>query len=360
MKIIFQSLLFSMLSLSLFAQNVETFDQKTTVYSAEIYFDFAMYAIRSDADSTLEETLNYLQSQDGDYRIKIMAHTDFVGTNDRNVVLSQNRADAVKNYLAENGIPAELMEATVFGEEQPKATNETDQGRQLNRRASIDVYTVKKMYAFSAQILDEESGVPVAADVIIRTKNSRDSLHVDDNGFFEFPLPVDSVIGIDIYSKCYFLHTKMFKADPKKLAKLIFKLRRATAGKVADIDNLYYVGNRAILLRKSEPELPKILKFMQLNDCLKVQIAGHVNVPNSPKVLENSSHFDLSTRRAKMVFDYLIEKGISKDRIEYQGYGNWEMRYPNARLESKQAQNRRVEIRILEGENNESCLCKDL
>lgn len=360
MKIMVQSLLFLLFSVALSAQSTKIFDQKIKIYSAEIYFDFARYAIRSDADSTLQLMLQYLSNREGSFSLEITAHTDFVGTNENNSLLSQNRADAVKEYLVAAGLAAETIEVDIFGEEQPQASNETDQGRALNRRATIVVFETKKMLDFNAQIVDEESGVPVAADVIIRTKTSRDSLRSDEEGKFNFPLPLNTVVGIDIYSKCYFLKTKMFKVNPKHLANLKFKLQRAKAGKISTIDNLYFVGNKDTLLQKSEPELPKILKFMQINDCLKIQIAGHVNVPNSPKVSVASPEFNLSTRRAKRVFDYLVEHGISEKRIAYQGYGNWEMRYPNARSEKQQAQNRRVEIRVLEEEEKEACLCKNL
>ena len=358
MKTIIPILIFSFLSISIFAQKVEVFDQKVSIYSSEVYFDFALYEIRPDADSTLQVVLNFLQSQDEEYNVKITAHTDFVGTNERNMILSQNRANAVKDYLSERGIAADIMEATVFGEEKPQATNNTDEGRQLNRRATIDVFKMKKMLPLTAQIIDEESGIPISADVVIRTKESRDSLKADENGVFKLPVPLGTVIGIDIYSKCYFLKTKMFKANPENLANLKFKMKKAEAGKATDIDNLYFVGNQDIILPKSEPELPKILKFMQLNDCLRMEIAGHVNVPNNPPVREESWEYNLSRKRAKRVFKYLVENGISEDRLEHNGYGNWEMRYPNAISEYQQAQNRRVEIRVLEG--NEKCLCDEL
>jgi outer membrane protein OmpA-like peptidoglycan-associated protein len=50
-----------------------------------------------------------------------------------------------------------------------------------------------------------------------------------------------------------------------------------------------------------------------------------------------------------MVYDYLLENDIANERISYQGYGNWEMRFPKAISEEQQALNRRVEIRVLEG-----------
>ena len=118
-------------------------------------------------------------------------------------------------------------------------------------------------------------------------------------------------------------------------------------GEVADIENLYFVGDQAILLPKSEPELPKILKFMEINPKIKVEIAGHINLPNQGPVPENTCQFKLSVRRAKLVYDYLIDKGINPERIQYKGYGNSKMRFPMGVTAEQQAQNRRVEIMIL-------------
>ena len=87
---------------------------------------------------------------------------------------------------------------------------------------------------------------------------------------------------------------------------------------------------------------------MQLNDTITIEIAGHINRPNYPPVDKLSWDFKLSEKRAKMVYDYLLENNIPKERISYKGYGNFQMRYPKARSEKEQAQNRRVEIRVIE------------
>ena len=57
--------------------------------------------------------------------------------------------------------------------------------------------------------------------------------------------------------------------------------------------------------------------------------------------------FQLSMDRARMVYDYLRSQGIPEHRLTYNGYGNWEMRFPHATTQQQQALNRRVEIRVL-------------
>ena len=120
-------------------------------------------------------------------------------------------------------------------------------------------------------------------------------------------------------------------------------------GEKVAIKNLYFVGNKAILLKKSIPELPKVLKFMQLNPKIKIEIAGHINAPGRTLTQLKLWEKDLSTDRAKTVYDFLVENNIAEDRLTYKGYANTQMLFPkvNSSL-TQQAQNRRVEIRILE------------
>lgn len=69
----------------------------------------------------------------------IEGHTDSDGSNAMNQTLSENRAAAVKNYLVENGIAADRLKSTGFGETKPIATNKTAKGKAMNRRVEISL-----------------------------------------------------------------------------------------------------------------------------------------------------------------------------------------------------------------------------
>lgn len=69
--------------------------------------------------------------------LNIDGHTDNVGADDKNQVLSQNRADAVKNYLVSKGVDAGRITSTGYGETKPIADNKTAAGRQQNRRSEL-------------------------------------------------------------------------------------------------------------------------------------------------------------------------------------------------------------------------------
>lgn len=74
------------------------------------------------------------------YRVKIIGHTDDVGTNEYNYKLSLDRANSVREYLVSKGIKPAKLKSFGKGETQPISKNETDKGRKLNRRTEIILY----------------------------------------------------------------------------------------------------------------------------------------------------------------------------------------------------------------------------
>ena len=72
-------------------------------------------------------------------RIEIAGHTDNVGSAEFNLRLSLDRASAVRAYLVENGIAAKRLVAKGYGSTKPKATNDTEEGRQQNRRTEFAI-----------------------------------------------------------------------------------------------------------------------------------------------------------------------------------------------------------------------------
>ena len=322
------------------------FDSTYVLYQGDVYFDSGKYDLKLNTDTVLS-TLIQRANASQDYYINIEAHTDSIGSLESNQVLSANRANEVKRWLLANGVSDESRIAIAhWGEGRPIAENKSDEGRQLNRRASIHLYEKIPMTILSGTLVDKETGEPIQGNIVIHTKRVRDSFPTLPNGKFSRLVPDETVMGVDVYAKGYFFDTKMVKTSSKKKTLLNFPLPPARPCAKADIGNLYYVGNKAELLPISLPELPKVLRFLQVNDSLEIEIAGHVNHPNSPPVARDSWNFDLSVRRAKLIHDYLIENNIDSTRIEYQGYGNYEMRYPYARTGKEQSLNRRVEIRV--------------
>ncbi len=110
-----------------------------TVRMNNIFFDFAEYTLLESSYPELNRVVKFLEDNPN-IKIVIMGHTDVVGSDEDNYILSVNRAKAVYNYLIEKGILVERLEVKGFGKTKPVATNETAEGRQLNRRVEFQIF----------------------------------------------------------------------------------------------------------------------------------------------------------------------------------------------------------------------------
>lgn len=103
-----------------------------------LFFATNKTRILSSSEETLNDLYMYL-SRNPEVTIRIIGHTDSVGKDEDNQKLSDGRANAVMKDLIERGIAAERMQAEGRGETQPIDTNDTDEGRQNNRRVEIEI-----------------------------------------------------------------------------------------------------------------------------------------------------------------------------------------------------------------------------
>lgn len=103
-----------------------------------VNFDFDKFAIRSDAAVILDEALRILADRSG-VRLRVGGHTDWTGTDAYNQGLSERRANSVRDYLVAHGIDPGQFTTAGFGESQPISTNDTREGRALNRRVELNV-----------------------------------------------------------------------------------------------------------------------------------------------------------------------------------------------------------------------------
>lgn len=102
-----------------------------------ILFATGSARIRPESTPTLKE-IGEMMQQHADLRITIEGHTDSVGDDDANQTLSEQRAEAVRQYLVETfGIDVARMQWAGYGESNPVASNDTPEGRQQNRRVEL-------------------------------------------------------------------------------------------------------------------------------------------------------------------------------------------------------------------------------
>ena len=107
-------------------------------YAKTILFDTGKATIKFQSAEVLNQIINVLKKYPNS-RFRIEGHTDSTGKKAKNMILSQNRADAVKVYLIQGGIDAGRLESQGFGPEKPIASNKNKKGRELNRRVEINL-----------------------------------------------------------------------------------------------------------------------------------------------------------------------------------------------------------------------------
>jgi outer membrane protein OmpA-like peptidoglycan-associated protein len=118
---------------------LEKKELETIKYAFEnLEFETGKDIIRKHSYPSLN-SLGDLLIRKPNYGLKIEGHTDNVGSDEKNMILSQKRADAVKNYLVKRGVKAAVLETYGYGETKPIQTNDTPQGRQKNRRVEMTI-----------------------------------------------------------------------------------------------------------------------------------------------------------------------------------------------------------------------------
>lgn len=102
----------------------------------DIFFDYDSYDVRSDAQSTLSRDASYLAGHPN-VRIVIGGYCDERGSNEYNLALGENRANAAKNALVTAGVAANRIRVISYGKEKPFCTESTEECWQQNRRGGF-------------------------------------------------------------------------------------------------------------------------------------------------------------------------------------------------------------------------------
>ncbi len=103
-----------------------------------IFFESGLATLSQDSFHELNRILPYFEKFSS-LKIEISGHTDAIGSEEANKLLSEKRANSVKEYFNRNGVQINKIEAIGYGESTPVATNDTEQGRKLNRRVEFKV-----------------------------------------------------------------------------------------------------------------------------------------------------------------------------------------------------------------------------
>ena len=166
----------------------------------------------------------------------------------------------------------------------------------------------------------------------------------DTTGSYTVSLPEPLAYAIEINASgyLYFLDILDYSLETGdvKLQQNFF-LKKVEVGIKVVLDNIYFETGKAILRPESEDALNQVLRFLQNNPSIRLEISGHTDNTGSLRINQK-----LSRDRASAVVNYLVGKGIPQEMLESRGYADTQPVANNSTSEGR-TQNRRVEFKVL-------------
>lgn len=198
-----------------------------------------------------------------------------------------------------------------------------------------------------ASVTNKKTAEPLPANIELVCWDDTTSSRIekaDNSGHVLLALPLGgnyafsvSEDGFLFYSQSIQLKNKKSITDPFILN---IQLAPVEIGAEMNLYNIYFETDSFAILPESEPELNKLVYFLQKNEKLQVEIQGHTDSSGDSK-----KNMQLSKQRALSVVDYLIADGISPKRLQAKGYGATKPVADNASVEGRQL-NRRTTIKV--------------
>jgi outer membrane protein OmpA-like peptidoglycan-associated protein/Tol biopolymer transport system component len=195
----------------------------------------------------------------------------------------------------------------------------------------------------SIEVIDNEANTTIA------------SFSSDDtDGSYMVTLPGGKNYGIAVKTDGYLFHSENFtlpEASGYREYKKDVLLKKVEVGESIVLKNIFYDYDKATLRPESKNELERLVKLLNDNPTIKIELSAHTDSRGS-----DSYNLDLSNRRAQSVVDYLITAGIAKDRLVAKGYGETKLIVTDADInalktsaekEEAHQENRRTEFKIL-------------
>jgi outer membrane protein OmpA-like peptidoglycan-associated protein len=164
------------------------------------------------------------------------------------------------------------------------------------------------------------------------------------NGEFLVPMPVNKDFALVATHKGYQLFSKNYSLTENKEKELFIEVPMQPIGKAGTtfvLENVFFDTDSYALKQESKAELDRLFNILQENPTIKIEVGGHTDSDG-----DDAHNQKLSENRAKSVVDYLLNKGISKERLSHKGYGETKPVAPNDTPQNK-AKNRRTEVKVV-------------
>lgn len=174
------------------------------------------------------------------------------------------------------------------------------------------------------------------------------------NGKYLVSLPAGKNYGIAVMAEDYLFHSENFEITDEAQYLEVEKnidLKQASVGTVIVLRNIFFDLNKYTLRDESQSELDRLIKLLNENPKLRIEISGHTDTRGSA-----TYNKDLSQNRAQAVVTYLVQKGIDQKRLVSKGYGqeqtivsDEEIKKMRSKreIEAAHQENRRTEFKIL-------------
>ncbi len=297
-----------------------------------------------------EETANLIEilEEDPDLRVRLEARTDSVGDYTYNKDLATRRMDFAKRELTKRGVESGRFIENVYGEDFPLASNISREGRQTNRSVKVAAGYQTPFQEISGRMVsqdEEKSGI--AGKLIIGSRYHRDTFYTDSSGNFEFVAPAGKIFSMEFYSGDHIMERTFYNLAREEPTLGEVAIKRLEVGATFYFEDILFISNRAVLMPGFQEALPRLLRTVRFAANYRFEIQGHVNNPFSPPQPRGTFYYDLSERRARKVYNYLVENSIDSTRLEWKAYSNSKMIYPRARTENEMKYNRRVTVKVL-------------
>ena len=184
------------------------------------------------------------------------------------------------------------------------------------------------------------------ADVIIKGLNPRRPVIFKGISDTSFIFKNYRLYTISVIEKGYMYYAHKFWPKETTVHNERIVLQPLKVGLKTDIEDITFLGDQTDIYHKSVPALEELLEFLSLNPEVKIRVIGHANGPESEK--KGAGFYKKgSEKRAEAVRDYLIQHGITADRLSTRGAGNTEMIYPNPATDWETQANRRIQIEVI-------------
>lgn len=313
----------------------------------------------SDADQLPESAQQEIRNkilEIGSYRIQeiyVEGHTDSDASSEYNIDLSKRRAGNATDYLLKQGVPRKLIKDEAFGESKPLSDKKA-----LNRCVQITfIYELdltpedfKRPKVIIGITYDAKTKEPLPTQFVIEVAGTNQLKRTSKRGFFRITGTGENDLAI-IFSRDGYLNKELIMegaqmAMSKDTIKLKVYLQPVKVLDKITFENIYFFTDSDQFRPESKDDLLKLLKMMRDHPDLYIEIQGHMNFPATRKAtkMQQMYNYNLSHKRAKAVYQYLVDNGIDRKRLTYKGMSNFRMVYPIPKTAEQEDMNKRVEV----------------